>query len=385
MPEDVVTSGTENAGTAAPASSGAGSGSTGAPASAAAPVTARPSALASLEKVSAAASSAEGAIDPATGKPRASTAGATVQPGQPGANAGATEDAAWAAIPESRKNVILENARTKEREKIEGELGWARGVNREAVTAGAGFAARIHRDPVAFVTQLIGEIRQNPTLAARLDREFGGGEGGRGGNAVAASAANPFRTADGRFQLPKPKLMAEDGRTGAYSADQFTEALTAFEDHLTEKFGGRVAPLEQAHTAAAEREQVISIIHQSRQEATSLMTELRALPQWPKGGSGSEGERKIATYLGAIPAERKSKIGSTAAMYEAFNSYLQRDVFPTLQSNTSQQVRDDLRRKAASGTGSVTPGSAQPSQRAKGPTNVSELSAHLEWLAAAQA
>lgn len=375
MPEEIITTGTDNTGATAPAT-----------ASTTTETIAKPSALASLEKVSAAASSAESAaIDPTTGKPKVASAGTTVQPGQPGANTGATgEDAAWQAIPDARKNIILENTRKKAREEATAELetqyGWAKGLDRELVSAGAGLATRIHSDPVTFAVQLIREIQADPRMAPALQQALG-----VVGVAPVAGQPNAFRTADGKFIMPKGKLRAEDGKTGAYSEEQVIEAMSAFEEHLMEKFGGRVAPLEEAHATAAEREEVINVIHQARQDATSMMAEMRALPQWPKDGPGKEGEQKIAGWLAKIPQERRERIGATASMFEAFNAYLQNDVFPTLQSTTSQQVRDDLRRKAAAGTGTVVPGAAQPSGEKKSPTNVTELAADLERRFAAAA
>lgn len=370
MPEDLVTTGTENAGAAA-GSTGAGSeqGETTPPA--------QPSALASLQKAAAAASSADGTVEP----PK-SAAGTTVQPGQPGANTGAQgEDAAWLAIPEARRNIILENTRKKEAERVQaeyGEIGWAKGLDKDLVASGAQLATQIHSDPIGFAAQLVSEILANPQMAPKLRQALGMG------GAPASGQPNAFRSPDGKFAFPAAKLKAEDGKTGAYSDGQVTEILGAFEQYMMDKFGERVAPLEERNAEAAEREEVMEIIHTSRNEATSLMTEMRALPNWPKGGAGSPGEVKISEYLGKIPAERKAKMGSTAALFEAYNTYLEKDVFPSLQSTTGQQVRDDLRRKAAAGSGTVVPGSAQPSQATKKPSNVAELAAHLERLAAAQ-
>lgn len=367
MPEPT---GTENTGTPAPVST----------TPAAAATSAAPSAIASLEKVSAAASSAEGA-QPATTTTATSAAGTTVQPGQPGANTGATgEDAEWLRIPETRRNVILENTRKKERDAVTAEFdtkhGWAKDFKREDVVEGFKFATRISQNPVQFAVDLITEIRQNPQLAPMLEAALG---------KAAAPAANAFRSGDGKFVIPKGRLVSDDGKTTAHSDEQVRETLTAFEQYLEEKFGSRLAPIEEAHASNAEREEVMGIIHQSRQETAQLMTELRALPHWPKGGTGSDGEKKIGTYLAAIPADTRKRIGSVGAMYQAYNTYLQNDVFPTLQSKTEQEVQNDAKRRAAAAAGSVVPGTMVPAAATKKPSNPEELARHMERLAAATA
>lgn len=374
MPEPVSTSGTDNAGTTAVATPSvtpaAAAPVTATPAVA---VVAKPSAIASLQKVSAAASSA--ASPTVVPDPKSAGAGTTVQPGQPGANVGATgEDASWLAIPEARREVILKNAREKEATRVTAELeskyGWSKDVNPDHVQQAFGLANRVYDDPVTFVTQLISEIREIPQLAAKLAQALG--QPGTGAPIAA-----------GKREFPKPRLMAEDGKTGAYAADQVMEILDIFKGQMMEEFGGRMAPIEGFKESLEERQEVMNVIHESRQEATTLMTEMRALELWPSGDNKKAGEAKIAEYLAAIPAEVKRKIGSVASLYQAYNSYVQKDVLPTLRGSTEQEVRDNLRRKAAAGTGAVPVTAPTPAVGATKPRNVSELSKHMATLAGA--
>ena len=337
--------------------------------------TAAPSAMASLEKAASAASSA---ADPnATAIPSNAGAGTTVQPGQPGANLGvqgdpargvAGEDAAWLGIPEERRNVILENTRTKERAAVTAELmktlGWAKDVQPEMVQSAFSLAGRVAQDPVGFVVQLISEIQQIPELAAAFDAKMGGKVPVKG-------------------KMPAPRLKAEDG-TLAYSSDQVMEILQGFKAELMDEFGTRVQPLEDFRGSLEEREEVMNVIHQSRTESRELLGEMRQLAHWPQPDPTTKknpGEVKIAEYLAAIPAEVKSKIGAVASMYRAYNTYLQKDVFPTLGSKTEQEVRDNLRRKAAAGIGAV-PGTTVVPSVTKKPTNPQELAAHMAAMAA---
>lgn len=359
MPEEVVKTGTDNAVATAPESS----------------------AIASLEKVAAAAPSAADPNAPIV--PQGAGAGTTVQPGQPGANVGAQgdpakgvagEDAAWMGIPEERRNVILDNTRKKEREAVTAELmkdlGWAKGVDVGAVRDAFSFAERIAADPVAFAAQLISEIRQTPELAAALDKQLGGDPALR----------------QIKREMPKPRLKADDG-TLAYSSDQVLEILQNFKAELLDEVGGRVGPLEDFRGSLEEREEVMNIIHESRTESQQLLGEMRQHEHWPKPDASGKnpGEAKIAAYLEAIPKAVKDRIGAVASMYQAYNTFLQKDVFPALGSRTEQEVRDNLRRKAAAGTGTVGPGAPAPQGAPKLPTNPEELARHMEKLAGAVA
>lgn len=379
MPEPT---GTENAGITAGATGTVETGTAGATGTESATPSAPGSALASLQKISAAASSAA-KPDTTTVIPKSADAGTTVQPGQPGANSGAQgEDASWLAIPEARREVILKNTREKAKEEalreVESTIGWAKDVKREDVAEAFNFASSIHQNPVAFAVQLVGELLENPQARAALVQHLGpilaGGQPGGG-------KTHQFRSQDGRFVLPEGRLTDESGKVRAYSGDQVAEILQNFESHLDDKYGGRIQPLEDRDANLQEREAVMQVIHESREEGATLMTEMRAMPNWPKDGNGGPGEQKIAKYLSEIPVEVKKRIGAHGTMLRAFHKYLEVDVIPTLASTTTEQVRADQLRKAAASTGSVQPGNGTVTPPAKKPTNVSELSKHLASLA----
>lgn len=340
--------------------------------------------MASLEKV--AASAASSAATPAGGPTTPTTeaaAGTTVQPGQPGANAGVQgaeantgEDAAWLAIPETRRNTILENTRKKERDAIltavEAKFGWAKDVKPEMVESAFGLAQRVATNPVQFVVDLIAEIRSDPKMAAALAAQMG------------QPGAQPVTGQPGGWKGVKPRLKADDG-TMAYSAEQVTEILQGFREDLMGEFGNRLSPLEDFRGSLEEREQVMHVIQETRTETANLMTEMRALDHWPKPDATGKraGEAKIAGYLAAIPQETKRRIGAIGSMYQAYNTYLQKDVFPTLASTTEQEVRDGLRRKAVAANGSVTPQTATPQAGVKKPSNPKELAEHMARMAVA--
>ena len=385
MPEEVGSSGTENAGATAETT-----GSTSPT-----PSSGVGGALASLQKAAAAASSAA-SPDGTSGAPSDTGVGTTVQPGQPGANSGATgEDAAWLAIPEDRKARILDNTRQKIRDEVtqefEGKYGWAKDLTPDVVQNAFSFASRMNDNPVGFAIQLIGELSAYPQALMALKEALaplfapGAGNGNGNGNGHAY-------VRDGRFTLPQGRLASEDGKARAFSEDQVGEILQNFESHIMDQLSERFGPLENFHETLTEREAVMNVIHETRQEGAALMEEMRGLKHWPqewadaKGnivkGPHNPGEQKIAVYLNAIPADVKKRLGAYGSMMRAFQTFLENDVLPTLEHKNGQQVRDDLRRKAAAAAGSVQPGNVQPPPPMKKPQNVNELARHMEKLAA---
>jgi hypothetical protein len=359
-----------------------GSGSDNSAAAAAPTSTPSTSALGALQKAASAASSA---ATPADASPvgQDANAGATAQPGrtvqpaQPGANAGAQggEDQAWLQIPEPRRNTILENTRTKVREEVTAEimrdLGWAKGVDRGSVQTAFTLAQNLSTAPVRFALELIRDIMGHPQLAPQFEREF---------QALMPGSPIPGQKPVAK-EWPKAILRSDDGR-GAYTDEQLREILDIEREQWMSALEERFGPLEDMHSSLEEQREVTQIMHQSRQDSANFMTELRQLKHWPSGTPEQirAGERKISGYLAAIPKEVKDNVGAVAATYQAFQTYLANDVYPTLESSVEQRVRDDMKRKAAAGTGAVVPGQQTNQPAPKKPTNQSELSAHLESL-----
>ena len=357
------------------------SGSDNIAAAAATPSTA----LGALQKAATAASSA---ATPDSGLPPVQDANAgtiaqpgrdglrTSQPAQPGANVGAQgEDAQWLQIPETRRNTILENTRAKTREEVTAEimrdLGWAKGVDQSAVQTAFSLAQSLSTAPVRFAIELIRDIMGHPQLAPQFEREF---------QALAPGAPIPGQKPVA-MEWPKALLRSDDGR-GAYTDEQLREVLAIEREQWMSELEERFGPLEEMHSSMEEQREFAQIMHQSRQDSANFMTELRQLKHWPSGTPEQvrAGERKIAGYLAAIPRQVKENIGAVAATYQAFQMYLQSDVYPTLESSVEQRIRDDFKRKAAAGTGTVVPGQQTNQPPPNKPTNPAELSSHLERL-----
>lgn len=336
-------------------------------------------ALQKAETTLAAADSSSANPDLTSNGTKSASAAAEQQPDPTKVTPGgdAKGDPMWDAIPEPRRNVILENARKKGADEALASH-WSANYEEAQVQAGIGFATSINRNPVGFAVQLVGELMENPRAAALLSQHLGQHFGG------GANRGEPDRTVP--KELPKGRLVGEDGKTRAYAEDQMPEVVAFIKNQLMEELGGEINPIKERFAALDEREEAVQVIHESRQEARSLLTEMRGLSHWPKPDpttNKNPGEVKIHSYLAQIPAEVKAKIGYEAAVRRAFQTYLDKDVYPTLSQRSEEAARDDMKRKAAATAGHVAPGGGAAAVPAKKPSNVRELSAHLEQLAAA--
>lgn len=324
------------------------------------------SALASLHKAAAAVSSTAQPAQPGSGQPNQPGAATTAQPGATGASSNDPEDPDWSRIPENRRSAILKNHEKKVTEAIEAKIGWAKNVNPEHVQGAFGLAQRLSSNPVQFVADLIGEIRQNPQMAAELQQVLG---------VAGQPNVEPQPKAKEPFKFPAGRLTADDGKTRTYSEEQLQEILTGVTGQLKSEFeemlSGRVAPIEEFRGNLEERENMIATIQEARQSTVQLMDEMRTLPHFTK-----ENEPKILEYLMAIPADVKQRIGTVAALQQAYNMFLVKDILPGYDTRAEQKVREEQRRKATAGSGGNVSGQA-PATPGQKPRNASELSEHL--------
>jgi len=279
-------------------------------------------------------------------------------------------------IPEGRRNTILQNARKDERKIVQQEFeqhyGWAADLDGEKVTAGLGVVSRMYQDPVKFVVDLIGEIRQNSALAPVLAQALG--QVGTGQPAPSNGAPKPTQG----WQIPKAALRSEDGKE-AYAAEQVVDIVTNKVAEALEAFKNEhLQPLGQRFEQMDEREQVVQLIHDSRTEAAEVMAEMRQMPHF------KENEAKIGEILKALPPKLKERAGAIGSLQIAYNKFLRDSVFPTIETAAEQRVTERMRTKAAAGSGQVTPAGQSQSPGKTKPKTPEELSRHMAAMAALQ-
>lgn len=243
-------------------------------------------------------------------------------------------------IPFDVHHKALENARTKAVEEYRARVGWAEQISQQEYQQIRGLSQRLHTDPIAAISELIGELNQNPTHAQAL-------------RSMAARALSAAR-GQGEPALPEPDLAVTDAQgnviSRAYSAESQAKRDEWLISQVLAKVDERYAPVVKTHAeVAAEREQF-------RREAIAT--------QWKDGF-----QQEMSQYPGF--AEHKAAIGQEVArMLQQFDPndprteeqpFLEaltlraynRVVVPKLQTAERQTVLRDLHHQA--NAGSVNP------------------------------
>jgi hypothetical protein len=213
---------------------------------------------------------------------------------------------------------------------------------------------------------LLADFRKNPAdFISRVDAHLKTNGG----------VAQPFKFPDGR-------LKAEDG-TLAYSAPQVQEILQEFKKDLTRELLSQ-GPLQNVISYVdreSHQREADDTARQAQETITSVLTEARQLPHF------KENEQDIVNLIAAWnethPEVLKSR-GVAWAVQAAYNQLLTKKVYgPSYESGVENRIREEMKKKAAGGSVTVDPNVRGGDGKKPEITNVSQLAAHMEKLAAA--
>lgn len=226
---------------------------------------------------------------------------------------------------------------------------------------------RIASNPIQFVTDLIGEIRQLPNGQAMLQAALG----------QQLEQQQPAQ----KWEMPKGRRFKTEGgqEVELFEASQVQDMLSHFRSEMEQMFQGELQPFQDWREQQEEQQHIIGIIHQSREETAQLMEDMRSLPHF------KEHEPQIAQVLDRMDPQWKRSLGAVASLHTAFQIVLRDIVYPKLEKATEEKVRQRDREKANASTGQVQPGQQQPAAQKVKPKTPEELSKHMAALAAARA
>lgn len=282
-------------------------------------------------------------------EPAATAPGATPKPD--GGNPKDSTGQAKGAPPEDKWPVILENARAKERERIESEIGWARHVPRETLQEFAGIAQRMTRDPIAFLQEFTAELQAHPTYGPQL-RSYAGRTlaSGRGQPAVDLT----------------PDLVVDDGngrQIQTFSADRVQQIVQHAVDHAIAK---EVIPLKTESKQRKDAADAAALKQSIYSAADATMVDIHDILEIsdPK----AETSQKLFGAVNELMA-RDPTLTPEKAARQVWKTHIR----PTLESQASKKTLDQLQQKAAGNTANGLSATATP----KRPTNAKELAAWM--------
>jgi hypothetical protein len=248
-------------------------------------------------------------------------------------------------VPFDRHEAALRNARETATTELRSKLGWAESLNQQEVTDAVNWMRSLRSDARGFYAQ--------------LGQELG----------VQEQAARGADDAD-----PDPDLVSEDGRHKAYSATALAKIRENDRQKTINAVMSKLQPFLKTAESIEEQRQVAEITNQARQQAADVLRDARNLPHW------KDHEPAILAKMQAIDPAVRNRIGSIAALYQAYHAVLQESVFPTIGLSAEQKVLADLQRKASAEHGhAVVNGGSNVGGTAK-PRNVRELAQHLQHL-----
>ena len=347
---------TENTGDSVPSTGSTSTAASSFPA-ASTPMTA----VAALEKASGALSSSAAA--PGQTKPGDTTAAggtgtppaapATTQQAQPSGQPDAT--GARAPIPLDRHEAAVKNAR------VAGQTEALKSIT------GADVITPQHQADVKLGYTLVGDLRQNPkAFIENVARDLGLQVVpiGQAADTPAAGGMKPG-------QMPSGDLRSEDGKL-AYSADLTMQLIDMKVKEAMERIQGTVQPLLTAHEVQQQEAEKAQRREAAREQSTEFLTEMRQRDHF------KDYEPAILERFRAMSPEEKARRGGPfAALQVAYLDVLNEIVKPKLAADADQKVRDEYTKKANT-AGGIVPNGSQPTGATKRPSNVRELSKHLE-------
>lgn len=271
--------------------------------------------------------------DPAAATPGASPIETPASPdGAPTTDAPAAPTSG--PIPFERHKAALENARTKTREEVTAQLQQQYG---EHIRLGETF----RENPVQAAIQVLSELQANPVYAPQL----------------ASVAARMLANRRGQTQDAMPEadltgLDANGQQVRFYSDAQQAKRDAWIANRLMQQMRQELAPLQQAHQEAAERQQHEAARQQLTESVQSRLNEWRQRPGF------AEHEKDIKTVQAQYAARGHSA-------WDALNFAYLDVVLPRLQAQAQNRFVTEAARKAAGTTDNPATVSPTPPRRSR--------------------
>lgn len=330
------------------------------PSAPATPTETRPASMRDALEQTAAKRAAERAADPTV--PPA-TAGATTTP----------PAKAPGPIPFDVHKTALDNARTKEAERINGEWRDYEWFRQQGVPAGdlrelAELVLSTKGDPVALIDKLAEQVAADPVHSKALT-QFA---------AKRLAAARGATAAPDEDIAPDVEVVDGNGQVvgRAYSANALAKREQALMRRLLGEVAQEIAPLKQSHDAAIKAEQRAAAQTAAKEWSGGFGKELASFQFFTEHKSAIGGY--VADALGKLPK------GDPRADDPAFLEALtlrgyHAIVGPKLPALIQAQVTATHKQKAVAQTESPSRAAAAPGKR---PTNPQELAAFMKAKAA---
>lgn len=307
----------------------------------------RLSASDSLMKATESASSADNVgetVTETTVKPGADT---TVQPenltetqppaGQPGKPGEA---------PENRIQAAVRNARAE----VEKQYEAFKGLDPQQVRTGMALLAEIQADPRAFAEQLM----------QRLGMTLPQGE--------PEPAPVPAE-----FKMPEADLVSADGKLRTFSEKAVAALVQNLTQHLTGQFTSQLKPIQEFVSSEQTSRQVAEEKAQMLERVNSAVESIKGMPHYDEQG--------VLSALRGMDKGLRAQLGPVGALHHAYSLYLRDSVFPTIDSQAEQRVRDGFKRKAAASEGTVQPNGTAGQAKKPSLQTADDLAAHMARMA----
>lgn len=191
------------------------------------------------------------------------TQGATTQPQSSDDSDDGSTLPSDGAIPVSRVQKIIQNARKKAAAEVEGRFSWAKDVKPEQYNEHRQILTWLDSDPVGFHKFLDSQLKSNPQYAPAFQ-----------------SAAQPQQT----DPEPQPDVQLTDGSL-TYSRDQFGKLFAWRERQVEERIAARFGPIEQAFKQQAAQYAGLS-------KAQAVLSEAKT---WPAFSENMQEIRQLMT------------------------------------------------------------------------------------------
>lgn len=297
-----------------------------------------------LEQVAAASPS-----DP----PALGSAAAIAQPGDP--MTAANTPAPKGEPPQEKWPQILDNARAKATQdaqaKFDQDYGWAKTIDRQALTQWTQTAQRMSTDPIGFMSEFVRELEAHPTYGPQLRSHAG------------------KMLASGRGQAeqePQPdvQIVNEHGQvTGmTFSAKAQAEREAWHGRKLLAQVQQELQPIKAERERQQATAQAAEVSRQAHAAADTVMGRVDAI---------LDGDKGMYAHMDALMAANPRMDAIDAAL-----QVRKTHIAPTLEAKATQRALDLNKQKAAGNTANGNGVAATP----KRPTTRQELAAHLAAL-----
>jgi hypothetical protein len=245
---------------------------------------------------------------------------------------------------------ILENTRVKTRAEVMAEvdrtIGWARHVPQESFQEVAGFAQRLHQDPVGFYRWLGQELANHPQYSQQL----------RG-------TGQPTQA-----QEPQPDVEIHDGNGRVVGMTYSAQRLAEREQWLTGKVTAQVSqelrPLQQAHERAQQEASRAALETKVNQGADVLLARIDKI---------LDGRKDLHTKVNDL-LKSDPQLDPLDAAFRIRDEVIAPNVQATAEAKLAEQQKRKALGNTANGNGAVV----APAVRPKNPKELAALLANLE-------